>query len=276
MGAPPSSPTDEEIAQFMREATAEEILTSYGGPFRALTDGTVIPAEGNDLFATGNYANKVPIIVGTNKDEYKLWTNPLFVNIVPGVSDEVRDGVARYVSDIWRLVAADQFATDITATADQPDVYVYRFNWGSPDENGNSPLPGTFGNSLGACHTMEITFMLGNWEEWVYPRATPLLFNAGNAAGRENMSTAIMEYFAAFAHSGNPNGGNLAAWEPFTSSGSFKVIEIDVDLDDSSAKLTVDTEVYTEESVRADLNAHLEEPTRSEVRATMRALGWVR
>jgi len=84
-----------------------------------------------------------------------------------------------------------------------------------------------------------------------------------------------MDYFAAFAHSGNPNGGNLASWEPFTTSGDFKAIEIDVDPNDSSVKLTVDTEVYTEESVLADLNANLEEPTRSEVLAIILALGWL-
>jgi para-nitrobenzyl esterase len=266
IGAPLKDPTQQELAQFMRDRSAAELIESSVtiGRFLPFTDGRVIPREGMALLAAGEHFNKVPIIVGTNRDEYKFYTSPLARNEYPAVTAEVRDGIGRYVSDIWRVLSADRFATEITSAPDQPDVYVYRFNWGAPDGEGNSPLP-PIGQSLGAHHASEIPFVLGNWEEWIDPPYTSFFFTEDNAVGRQNLSEAIMQYFADFAYSGNPNGSNLPTWEPFTVSGDFKAIEFDVDLVDSSAKLTVDTEVYTIESVLADLDAHLVEPTRSAV-----------
>ena len=274
IGVSPNDLTNEEMAQFMRNRSAAELIEGSRDipKVYSFTDGTVVPGEGIAQFATGDYVNKVPIIVGTNRDEYKFYTT-LF-NSFPTVTEEVRAGIGRYVSDMWRVVGADQFATDITAAPDQPDVYVYRFNWGAPDSEGNSPFPPDFGESLGAHHALDVPFVLGNWEEWISPLATDFFFNEGNAAGRQNLSEAITRYFAAFAHSGNPNRSNLPTWEPFTVSGTFKAIEFNVDLIDSSTKFTVDRETYTVESVLADLDAILVEPTRSDVLDVIHGLGW--
>ena len=84
-----------------------------------------------------------------------------------------------------------------------------------------------------------------------------------------------MTYFAAFARSGNPNGDNLATWEPFSTQGEFKAIVLDVDLLDSSAKITVDTELWTVDSVLAQLDENLVEPTRSAVLALLKIIGWI-
>lgn len=265
---------DDEIASILRGASAAELVTLYGGPTAAYLDGTVIPLEGLALVETGEQINKVPIIVGTNKDEFKLYTNPLVSDAFSQLSEEVRDGLGRYASDLWRVLGADKFATGLTSAPDQPEVYVYRFNWGSPNDDGRSPLPGDFGATLGAHHAMEITFVLGNWEEWVDPQGTAILFTEENALGRENLSNAITTYFAAFARSGNPNGDNLATWEPFSTQGDFKAIVFDVDLLDSSAKMTVDTEVWTVDSVLAHLDENLVEPTRSAVLLLLSIIGW--
>lgn len=276
VGVSTSDPTNEELAQFMRDRSAEELVESFRDIPRiySFSDGTVVPMDGIAQFATGEYVNKVPIIVGTNRDEYKLWTNPVYLNAYPTETEEMRAGLGRYVSDLWRVVGADQFATEITAAPDQPYVYVYRFNWGAPDLDGNSPFPDDFGELLGAHHAVDIPFVLGNWEEWLVPLLTDLFFTEGSAVGRQNLSEAITKYFAAFAHSGNPNGSNLPTWEPFTVNGAFKAIEFNVDLIDSSAKFTVDRETYTVESVLTDLEANLVEPTRSGVLEEMFGLGW--
>jgi para-nitrobenzyl esterase len=276
IGVSPSDPTNEELAQFMRDRSAAELVESFRDIPRvySFSDGTVVPMEGIALFATGEYVNKVPIIVGTNRDEFKLWTNPVHLNAYPTVTEEVRAGLGRYVSDMWRVVGADQFATEITAAPDQPDVYVYRFNWGAPDLEGNSPFPGDYGELLGAHHALDIAFVLGNWEVWLTPLGTRFFFTEESAAGRQNLSEALMKYFAAFAHSGNPNGSNLPTWEPFTVNGTFKAIEFNVDLLDSSAKFTVDRETYTVESVLTDIDANLVEPTRSDVLEVLFGLGW--
>ena len=268
----PAGPADEDIARILRGASAAELVTLYEGPTGAYLDGAVIPPEGMALVEAGEQINKVPIIVGTNKDEFKFYTNPLISDTFSRLSEEVRDGLGRYASDLWRVLGADKFASDLTLAPDQPDVYVYRFNWGSPNEDGMSPLPGDFGATLGASHAMEITFVLGNWEEWADPRGTAALFTDENAPGRENLSNAIMTYFAAFARSGNPNGDNLATWEPFSTQGDFKAIVLDVDMLDSSAKITVDTELWTVDSVLAELDENLVEPTRSAVLALLKLI----
>jgi len=266
--------TGEQLAQRLRQTQAAELVMEYEGPTGAYADGSVIPSAGAELFVNGGQVNKVPVIVGTNRDEYKLWTNPLTYNALPDASDELRAAVGRYVSDLWRVVGADQFATDLTAADDQPAVYVYRFSWGSPDAEGNSPLPLGLGQTLGAHHAMEIPFVLGNWEEWVDPRGTPLLFTPDNAAGREALSAAIMQYFAAFARSGNPNGDNLPAWEAFSAGAGFKALQLDISLVDNSPRLTADTETWTVASVLADLDANVMEPLRTEVLAMLAEMGW--
>ncbi len=264
IGEPLIDPTKEELSEFMYSRSAAELVKSYADLRQAYTaDGTVIPLAGSALFATGEHVNKVPIIVGTNRDEFKFYTT--IFNLFPDVSDDVRAGIGRYVSDLWRVRGADQFATNITSAPDQPNVYVYRLNWGAPDEEGNSPLPGNFGQILGAHHGLGTTFVLGNWEEWSDPLGTPIFFTEENAAGRKNLSDAIMKYFAAFAYSGNPNGDNLPIWEPFTVEGDFKAIQFDVNLDDSSPKITADSEIYTLEWILSEIDTKLEEPTRSAV-----------
>ena len=55
------------------------------------------------------------------------------------------------------------------------------------------------------------------------------------------------------------------AWEAFDPDGDFKAVQFDVNLDDSEPKITADTEVWTIESVLADLDATLVEPVRSAV-----------
>jgi len=260
------SPDDGAAAELLRAAAVEDIVLNDSAVPAIYRDGTVIPAAGvADTLAAGAFPVKVPVIVGTNKDEYKLWTNVFTYNAYPDVDPAVRAGIGRYVSDLWRVIGADRFATQLSAVDDQPPVYVYRFNWGAPDEQGRSPLPAPFGETLGAHHAMEIPFVLGNWDEWVDPRGTEIFFVESNALGRENLSAAIMEYFAAFAYSGDPNTGNRPAWEAFDLDGDFKALQFDTNLDDSEPKITADTEVWTIESVLADLDATLVEPVRSAV-----------
>ncbi len=255
-----TAPSEDEIAGYLLSVSAEDIIRAKNkNIYSGITDGTVLPTEGISLFETAEHANKVPMIIGTNKDEYKLWTSPLMFNILADKDPVVIEGVGRYASDMWRVVGADAFATNISAAADQPNVYLYRFNWGSPKADGLSPLPVPFGLSLGAHHVLEIPFVLGNWEECVIPELTPVLFTEDSAAGRENLSAAIMAYFSAFAHSGDPHTANQTAWEPFTVEGDFKAIEFDVNLNDNSASLTVDNEALSVKSVLADMHATIDE-----------------
>ncbi|MCB1855851.1 MAG: carboxylesterase family protein, partial [Halieaceae bacterium] len=134
--------TDPELAAYLRGKSAREIISNNPGTPAIFGDGHVIPAAGFDLFASGDFPAKVPLLIGTNRDEFKLYTNPAGYNVMPDASEELRAAAGRYVSDLWRVTAADSIATRLRALDDYPDIYVYRFNWGSPNADGNSPLPG--------------------------------------------------------------------------------------------------------------------------------------
>ena len=72
--------TEKEIDEYFRGKSAFRIAKclpkmDFGmADWRAIfTDGTVIPKEGYAIFSTGDWANKVPIIIGCNQDESKLF-----------------------------------------------------------------------------------------------------------------------------------------------------------------------------------------------------------
>ena len=62
------------------------------------------------------------------------------------------------------------------------------------------------GDPLKACHGAEVAYVLGN-----------LSRTKCDETDRE-LSDKIMEYWVNFAATGNPNGGNLPEWPPFSSS----------------------------------------------------------
>ncbi len=150
--------TDAQLADYMRAKSAADILAVAPSMPAIFTDGQVIPTEGIAPLFNGSYANKVPLIIGTNHDEYKLWT--AFRNPFPGASAELLDAIGRYASDIWRVAGA--IATSFAKNDSQPPIYVYRFNWGAINADGLSPLPVPYDESLGAHHALEIPFVLGN------------------------------------------------------------------------------------------------------------------
>jgi para-nitrobenzyl esterase len=264
-GAPEEAATAEELAAYLRSVDPKTLL-STANTSEIIGDGAVIPVEGYDLFTTGNFPNKLPLLFGTNRDEQKLYTNPLGFNAYPDGPEELRSAVGRYLSDAWRVTGADDLATRLRNTADMPDIYVYRFNWGSTDENGNSPLPGDFGDTGGAFHSSEISFMMGNEDIFVFPAFTAIFFNDGNAASRANMSEVMVSYWSNFAHTGDPNGNSLPVWEPWSNKpDGFKAVSLDVNYADDSPRIEPDATVYTEDSVYATAIANLEGDILAEV-----------
>jgi para-nitrobenzyl esterase len=71
---------EDEINEYLRSKSAFTITKNipardFGmAEWRTIfTDGTVIPEEGYDVFSSGEWANKVPVIIGCTKDEMKLF-----------------------------------------------------------------------------------------------------------------------------------------------------------------------------------------------------------
>ena len=215
----------EELARRLRAATPVEIFAAYsdeneenfGGMIRMPTvfrDGSTLPLdEEKTLFEEGRY-NRVPVILGTNRDELKLFIfrDPKLVRwwfgILPAFKDETRYQVTSdYASLNWKIGGADEPGAAMRRVQG-PSVYVYRFDW---DEEPKL-LWSDFGKLLGAAHGMEIPFVFHRFDG-----GFARLFTDQNRAGREELADAMSSYWANFAWTGAPGrgrSGQLPEWKP--------------------------------------------------------------
>lgn len=208
-------PAAERAAIFRSTSAGEMVSLLADGGFgmtkwpSAIIDGGVIPAGGLDAFARGDWPNKVPLIIGSNKEETKLFLsgNPRLDWKTPAYA-----AIARFGSLEWKAVGVDSIADAIASHPEAPPVYVYRFDWGAPDATGKSPEPGDWGRKLGAFHSIEVSFFLGTGT-CLGPLYTWQLFTDKNRPGREKLSAGIMAYLKAFAETGIPRADGLQTWE---------------------------------------------------------------
>jgi len=212
-----------ELARFLRERSAAEVLRAYADGAagdmlldmpRVFADGAVLPA-GDPLarFARADGWNRVPVVLGTNRDENKLFlfAQPLYVRRWFGFVPRVRDpdlylATAEAMSAMWKATGADAPAAAMRQVS--PEVFVYRFDWDEwPDLLGFEA-----GRYLGAAHGFEIPFVFGHWSLGASGR---FLFRAENRASREALSDAMRSYWARFAATGGPGAGqdgSLPEW----------------------------------------------------------------
>jgi para-nitrobenzyl esterase len=182
-----------------------------------IAEGSVLPAEATlaRLSRADGYA-QVPVMLGTNRDEYKtfLLFSKEHVRRVTRFYVRLRDP-ERYdaLSDAlslgWKVMGADAAATAIARSGGQ--AFVYRFDW---DEE-PSLFGADYARMLGAGHGMEIPFVFGHFD---LSRQANLMFTATNEAGRRALSDQMMGYWAEFARTGSPGRGRRAkgpAWTRF-------------------------------------------------------------
>lgn len=215
-----------DLASFARSLTRDEILAGYGegtgfGMIRmpnVFADGAVLPSEPiSEAFAAGHY-NQVPVMMGTNRDETKLFTlgNERFfgqwLGFLPRLEDEVGfERETRHQSELWKVRGVDGMAGAIVNEA-RPPVFAYRWDW---DEEGEF-LFWDLSKLLGAAHGFEIFFVFGHFELGSIDR---LLFHDDNEAGRLELSERMMSYWSQFAYTGDPGRGrkgDLPAWGPWS------------------------------------------------------------
>jgi len=267
--------SEAEIEAYLRGKQARAILKCYTPNFAGMItfpsmfrDGTVLPEAGFDLFETGDYASKVPVILGTNKEERKIFIflDPFFTG-----RDALYQIVATYSSDEWKTGGVDQVARNLSSHADQPGVYAYQFLWGAWSETEGSVIPDPWGLKLGSCHTLEIPFFLGR--DTVNVLMQLLMFTEENRMGREALSAAMMDYAARFARTGDPNrpGSGLPEWEPWSNvPGEPKSILLDAD-SQNGLDIRMSTSELTREGIRERMAAEVPEPLYSEAKEY---LGW--
>ena len=253
--------SEKEVNEFLRSKSAFKISKcipkmDFGmAEWRTIfTDSIVIPKEGYEIFLSGDWANKVPIIIGCTKDELKLFGN---FRKDPPKNTRKYDLVWDYRSLLWRVSGLDSLVTKMNSNTNVP-IYAYRFDWGSPDKNGMSVLPKTMGRNLGAHHAAEIPFFLGMGKSSIF-MLIGKTHTKRNRFGREKLIDLSMNYLANFARTGNPNGEGLPNWYPWSDiKGKDKIIVLDADIDD--LKISYLNDILTVKSVIDLINSELKEP----------------
>lgn len=193
-------------------------------PFQPVVDGIVMPEIPIHAIQKGA-ASGIPTLAGTNLDEFKLFNAidrsfrkmdeagmmQRLETIIPSnhISDVItayrrersQRGEATGAGDILTAVQTDyMFRIPVLQLVEaqcrnQQPAYNYLFTWKSPLMKGR----------LGACHTLEIGFVFGNYDERF----------CGAGPDADVLSQKMQDAWIAFARTGNPSCASLGSWEPY-------------------------------------------------------------
>jgi para-nitrobenzyl esterase len=217
-----------QTAACLRAVSNTAMVSGEAGTVYAFVDGTLLTETPFAAFADGNF-NRVPVIAGTNHDEWRIFVaeqydlsgNPILtepeydaavialwgpllgpiIEFVYPYAAFPSGGVALGASGTDGIFAcgarnADELLSQFTTT------YAYEFN----DENAPPPqsqIPGlTF--QLGAFHGAELQY----------------LFNVGFFVELDSaqlqLSQAMLSYWTTFAKTGDPNSPSTPTWSPYS------------------------------------------------------------
>ena len=211
--------TPAEVAAYLRGKGNYEIMNMYDGGYGGMIswphmfkDGTVFPtADPLTLFQDIATYNEVPLIIGSNRDESKLFMvlDPTFVNIVAGLPVGAKDPAfyalaSQYTTDAMKATSVDHDCLD-----PQPDGGAAR-GLGIPVRLGRGAgHPGAvdMGFLLGAGHGLEIAFVFFDFNQFLAPAFAPMVYTPENLAGRLELGGSMSSYWAEFAYNGDPGNG---------------------------------------------------------------------
>jgi para-nitrobenzyl esterase len=203
------------------EAQARLVAERRGGPLplTPVVDGVVLPAAPQDAIADGS-ASDVPLLIGTNRDEFKMFLvadpkgrdpdeDVVYRRLERAFSaaDErlepratvdgyrasrARRGQSTEPRELWSAIESDRmFRVGSMAAAEahalyQPRTYSYLFAWESPAMRG----------ALGACHALELPFVFGTLDAPGIDRF------AGTGPEAQALSAHMMDAWLGFARGG--------------------------------------------------------------------------
>ncbi len=219
----------------LRELPANDLMAAQNAvagrsmlpPFSPVADGDVIPKRPLAAIAAGS-ARGVPLIVGTNLEEMKLYRflDPTIdtldedglaarcAMVLPGADGaqtaaayraaRTSRGDAATPAEIWLAISTDHlFRAPALKIAEAqarhtPDVFVYELGW-----KGTTP-----GKPQGAIHAMELPFVFGTL-------GTALGLTAGDTPAAHALSDAVQDAWLGFARTGRPKSAKLPDWPPY-------------------------------------------------------------
>ena len=173
---------------------------NYPSP-KMFEDGVVQPGmPAIEAFASGKY-NQVPVILGTNRDERRIYmyNDPRWQTVYK-TDPQAYIRYAKYSSDAWKLRGVDSVARTIQPVQGNT-VYAFRFDWDEEAVVNGIDL----GVTIGAGHTTEIPFVFGDWNVSLVP--DNYMFPEDGKPYRDELSRSMMSYWAEMAYSGKPGNG---------------------------------------------------------------------
>ena len=184
-------------------------------------DGETIPGVPNEVARKGS-AKDIPAIIGTNLDEFKLFSamQPPGIKIDEAVlqrrlgaflpEKDIKDVISAYrkerenrgelagPADLLNAIQTDLMfrmpALGLVEAqqANKQKAYSYLFTWKSP----------VMGGALGACHALEIGFVFGGYDATF----------CGTGPEADKLSESIQDAWVAFARTGDPSCESLGKW----------------------------------------------------------------
>ena len=195
--------------------------------YAPVVDGDSLPEAPLDFIRAGG-AKDIPLIVGANLDEWKLFSamNPKHFELdevslkkvvasrlrgVEGADAERmieiyrRERPAAAPCDLLDAIESDRlFRVPAIRMAEvqsrhQGATYEYLFTWPSPARHGK----------LGACHAIELPFVFGTFDAPTMDRFS------GTGPEADALSGAMMDAWISFARNGDPNCAALPRWSGY-------------------------------------------------------------
>jgi len=200
-------------------------------PWQPSIDGDLLPNPPLAMIEQAG-ADRLEVLVGTNRDEWKLFTSASIALRAMGFDELERRiermlqrygrsdgssstraaalyrdltrqrGRAHTAYEAWVAFRSDEYfrmpaiALAESLTRSGASCFMYRFDF---------PIP-AFRNALGACHAAEVPLVFGTQRSpWLLP-----VYLGSRSADR--LAEVIQEAWLAFAESGHPRDAEVAAW----------------------------------------------------------------
>jgi len=267
--------SDQEIRAILYNLSEEEFYKIYSEresyeEIPLLTaDGVVIPSIGlRKALSENQYVNNVPVILGSNRDEVKIWLafSEYLVDVDYSVSgslfnlpkvvikdEDAYEAFSYYRSAAWKIRGVNE-PLESLASAGNQNLYSYRFDW----DDQRKFIIGDFKQLFGAAHALEIPLLLGNTKlvggppvsNFMYPRGISKFYTSRN----------MMKFWTNFAKYGKPGEStNKIEWTPYKKNKDneslFMILDNKKNLKMSSDNITLKTlseELYVDKRLNEE------------------------
>ena len=218
------APSDTACLRAASVASVLQTEATAGLSVTTIVDGTTLPLSLNTALKSGHF-NRVPVLNGSNHDEYRLFTPP-YANITAAQYNGTIDALygSTLGAEILRTYPAKRYSQPVLALAavltDQifactaravdrwvshyVPTYAYEFN----DENAPEYSLPSAGYPYGAAHAIELQFL------FTLPElpGTP-----GLTAPERTLSANMVRYWTNFAKHSSPDSRGVPEWQPYAS-----------------------------------------------------------